>query len=81
VGNIHQSSIADIWNDSNILARVRQQNYAAGSMIKNLDGVGRSIGFCPGLATNQTGTTTGMYPDAGLKLVFFEDLHRFDSLT
>lgn len=77
VGNIHDTSISDIWNESTRLTDVRQQNYAAGVMVKGLNGEGKSIGFCPGIATNQTGSTTGLYPDANLKLVFYEDLHRF----
>lgn len=81
LGNIHNTTIADIWNKSNRLADVRQQNYAAATMVEGLSGPSRLISFCPGLAKNQTGTATGLYSDARLKLVFYEDLHKSHHLT
>jgi MoaA/NifB/PqqE/SkfB family radical SAM enzyme len=76
MGNVHETSIVDIWSHSVSLQEVRAKNFAVGKMVDGYGRAGRSMGFCPGMAQKQTDSNTGLYPDSRLKLAFYEDLQK-----
>lgn len=68
VGNLHETSIREIWAQSADLHAVREENVAVHSMIRSLGPEGGQMGFCPGSAAAATGKPTGLYPAAVTKL-------------
>lgn len=68
VGNLHESSIREIWTASSDLAAIRDENVAVHSVIGELGPEGQLMGFCPGSAAAATGKATGIYPAAATKL-------------
>ena len=59
VGNVHEHSIEEIWNESKELENIREMAFKAHEL-KEKNGFS---GFCPGLAETNTGDPLGIYPD------------------
>lgn len=66
VGNLHQQSIQTIWRQSQELAEVRRLTVEVKQAASQQGPPG--FGFCPGLAEQETGNPTGLYPAARLLL-------------
>jgi MoaA/NifB/PqqE/SkfB family radical SAM enzyme len=66
LGNLHDDSILALWNHSAELTEIRR---LAGEVTLSLESRNASgIGFCPGLAEQQAGHATHLYPIARLLL-------------
>ncbi len=68
IGNLHESSIREIWRDSPALAEIRGQNAEVGRRIAALGAEGRLLAFCPGSAAQRSGDPTAVYPAAAERL-------------
>jgi MoaA/NifB/PqqE/SkfB family radical SAM enzyme len=71
-GNLHQRSLADIWQGSSVLAEVRAGTEWARRAVESQGPAGRLMAFCPGQAAAETGRPDGLYAAAGERL----ELHR-----
>jgi MoaA/NifB/PqqE/SkfB family radical SAM enzyme len=75
VGNLHQQSIAALWNHSGELAEVRRIAVEVKEAVDRHKTPG--FAFCPGSAEHETGSPTRLYPIAKLLL----DLRRKTSVV
>jgi radical SAM protein with 4Fe4S-binding SPASM domain len=64
VGNLHETSIKEIWVSADELGTVRALNAAAKKMVDRHGATGRLMSFCPGMAESLTGDATAEYPSA-----------------
>jgi len=63
VGNLHETSIREIWEVSPMLARTRRLTVEARAAVAGaLGGAADFAGFCPGLAQQRTGSPLALYP-------------------
>lgn len=62
VGNLHEQSILAIWRQSRELAEVRRLAVEVKQTVGQHGPLG--FGFCPGLAEQETGDPSGLYPAA-----------------
>ena len=60
IGNLHETSIIDLWQNSAVLGEVRQLTASARETIVR-DGF-QDAPFCPGIAELETGDPTRVYP-------------------
>lgn len=67
VGNLHDSSIEEIWTGSADLEEVRRTTEAVKEMLDAEGPEGRGMAFCPGAAAAQTGSPLGLYPAAAAR--------------
>ena len=68
VGNLHETTVAEIWSSSRGLAEVRE---VEGEVLANVEALGpdgRDLGLCPGLAEQLTGHAARIYPAAAERL-------------
>ena len=65
IGNLHQSRLADIWNDNARLDEIRHLTVEAKSMLGDGEEVSL-LGFCPGIAESLTGDPL-VVPEAASK--------------
>jgi hypothetical protein len=79
IGNLHEQSIRSIWNDSPDLIEIRRLSVAVKQHISDYGTAGRSMGFCPGLAAQQTGSPLHLYPAAKLRLEQYTHLESLQS--
>ena len=68
IGNLHRESIKDIWTGSHELSEIRRLNREVKGFIDTQGPEGRSIGFCPGMAEQITGSPVKLYPYAEQRL-------------
>ncbi len=68
VGNLHEQSVAQIWQGSTALEEIRETNKAVREQIASLGDAGPSVGFCPGAAHTYHGDPLAMYPTARARL-------------
>ena len=61
VGNLHEQSIQTLWRQSTELTEVRRLAVVVKQALRPH---GAGFGFCPGLAEQETGDPTRMYPAA-----------------
>lgn len=66
VGNLHQSSIRELWHNNPGLEAIRQANAATAALPQAAQL--RQSGFCPGAAYQQTGSANGVYPSVDLQM-------------
>ncbi len=71
VGNVHERLLREIWAGGTGLDAVRSAEGEVHDRIAALGPVGRSIGFCPGIAHQETGDPAALYGAARLR----RDLH------
>ncbi len=64
VGNLHETSIGEIWRQSMELRRVRQITAEAKKMVDAEGGDGHLMDFCPGLADVHSGDPLSVYDSA-----------------
>jgi MoaA/NifB/PqqE/SkfB family radical SAM enzyme len=60
VGNLHATSIAQIWRESEELEHVRRQNARTRELLKDLGAAEKPESFCPGEAFLLAGRTTAV---------------------
>lgn len=68
IGNLHAQRIGEIWADSAVLARVREDNVVAARRVASLDGGAAGASFCPGSAEHATGRADGIYYEYRVQL-------------
>lgn len=54
-GNLHEQSIAEIWQGSSVLEEVRAKTTVVKTAVDRYGQAGRQAGFCPGLAVQTEG--------------------------
>jgi len=64
VGNLHDMSIVDIWQNSSELSLVRSQQIEVRREIESNQRAAMKIGFCPGVAERLTGDAKKLYDHA-----------------
>jgi MoaA/NifB/PqqE/SkfB family radical SAM enzyme len=64
VGNLHETSIRDIWAGSSGLAEVRALTVAAKQVVDGFGAAGQLLNFCPGNAAAWSGDALQVYPVA-----------------
>jgi len=62
VGNLHEQRIAEIWEQSAGLQKVRQTTKAARRMLEGLGDAAVTSNFCPGAAHIYSGDPLALYP-------------------
>jgi len=67
VGNLHESSIEEIWHGDSGLDEVRSTTQQVRKMVLDSGPFGASMSFCPGTAAAQTGSPLGLYPAAAAR--------------
>jgi len=67
VGNLHETSIEEIWLGSQDLEDVRSTTKAVKEMVAGEGPFGASMSFCPGAAAAQTGSPLTLYPAAAAR--------------
>ena len=77
-GSLHRQPIREIWQQSQLLAEVRDQTTKVKDWIDTLGPGATSMGFCPGIAWAETGRATALYPMASLRKELAERAHRAD---
>jgi hypothetical protein len=68
VGNLHDSSIQEIWAGAKGLAVVREITVGAVKTAKSISPDGFTAGFCPGLAEHATGSPLKSYPSIEMQM-------------
>ncbi len=68
LGNLHESSVRELWSGSPALDEIREQNVEVGRRISSLGAEGRLLAFCPGSAAQRTGDPTAIYPAAAERM-------------
>jgi MoaA/NifB/PqqE/SkfB family radical SAM enzyme len=63
VGNLHQQSIREIWEQSTGLDEIRRLTVAAKQMVDGVGPGGALMSFCPGSAATRTGDPLRIYPE------------------
>jgi AdoMet-dependent heme synthase len=76
VGNLHESSIREIWLGSSDLEEVRATTEAVKEMVQGAGPYAAAMGFCPGAAASQTGSPLGLYPAAAARKGLHEEAAR-----
>lgn len=76
VGNLHERPLREIWGGSPELEEVRSLALEAGRRVDARGPLGRSMGFCLGLAEELTGDPLRVYPQAARN---FRTLERLES--
>lgn len=64
IGNLHDSSIRQLWEGSPALTRVRSLNQDVKERLDAMGPSGRGLNFCPGQAVLETGSPLELYPGA-----------------
>jgi MoaA/NifB/PqqE/SkfB family radical SAM enzyme len=66
VGNLHRSSMREIWAEAPGLQEVRRLGTEVATAVaeRTAGDAAAAAGFCPGAAWSQTGSATGIYPAA-----------------
>ncbi|MEL7060179.1 MAG: radical SAM protein [Acidobacteriota bacterium] len=64
VGNLHEQSIREIWLGSEALDEVRDATEQVKEKLSGLGAWGSRLNFCPGSATQETGSPLGIYDSA-----------------
>lgn len=68
VGNLHESSIQDIWASSAGLDAVRRESEDVKSFLDDLGPESQTIGFCPGAAALRSGSARRLHGAAAERL-------------
>lgn len=71
VGNIHASTLPEIWLKNQRLEQVRAMSVQAAQMVASSGPTGPLMAFCPALAVRQTGSPIGIYPAARDRVAAF----------
>lgn len=75
-GNLHQSSIQQIWAGSATLAEVRQLTVDAKELVASFGARGPLLAFCPGSAALSTGNPLGVYSAARRRMEIAEEVQK-----
>ncbi len=67
VGNLHETSIEELWSGSAGLEEVRSTTEEVKRSIEGQGTFGSQMAFCPGNAETQTGSPLGLYPAAAAR--------------
>lgn len=67
VGNVHTQSLSEIWRGSAVLDEVRGLGVEVKKLVDGHGARGAAMGFCPGMASTQTGSPLKIYPAAARK--------------
>jgi radical SAM protein with 4Fe4S-binding SPASM domain len=73
VGNLHESSIVEIWAKSKGLQEVRELTTEVKRRIDAYGPSGSFLNFCPGSAVTRTGDPLSIYPEAELRRETMEE--------
>ncbi len=76
LGNLHASSIGEIWSSSPILKEIRRRNVEAHEMVEGHGEDGKLLGFCPGVALLETGGPARAYSQAEERLGLHRQIRR-----
>lgn len=76
VGNLHQQSVREIWEQSQELAMVRDQTEEVKAMIDREGAWGQALNFCPGSALQETGSPLGIYDSARRRADVAEEIRK-----
>ena len=68
IGNLHERPLADLWRDSQELARVRAVTVAVKEQFAAWPEGERPAGFCPALAEQRTGSPLQLDPEVRLRM-------------
>lgn len=68
IGNLHRSSIREIWSESSELETLRRQNTEVKQMIDGLGAAAPLAGFCPGSARLEEGSHTVLNETSRIRL-------------
>ncbi len=76
VGNLHESTVREIWEQSRELAVVRHQTEEVKAMIDREGAWGQALNFCPGSALQETGSPLGIYDSARRRADVVEEIRK-----
>lgn len=74
IGNLHQRSIKEIWDDAAATGEVRRVTVAAAAVVDSYGPQGRFMSFCPGLAQQHSGDPLAVYPTAKEQMVELREI-------
>lgn len=74
VGNLHQTSLREIWSASPALAGIRQLATEIPGRLKAAGPGAGLLNFCPGAAELATGDATAVYPAAALRREVLQEM-------
>ena len=81
IGNLHQSSIKQIWAGSSAIEEIRRLTVEAKKMLRGEGAMGALLNFCPGSAALNTGSPLRIHEEARRRAALREEVLKGGTLT